>query len=227
MKSLKFGVDDELRYLGVFIYYGMAYGVVVERGRVDIREHARKLVNDLIRSYSIERVRELPIIRCYRNIMLRLGIDPIKVRVSSEALLRRVLRSASFPHINNVVDSCNLASLETLIPISVFDLGKIAEGIIKLRKARPKELFVDIDGGIELLKGNEIVLAIDDFILHVYPHRDSINASIDANTKDVLTVAYGVQDVPKTLVRDAVSKVLKYLMMYCGARNTQGPYYVD
>lgn len=227
MRSLKLSIDDELKYLGIYAYYGIARGVIVERGRVDIREHGRRLVNDLVRSYSVERVKELPIIRCYRNIMWRLGIDPTKVRVSSEALLRRVLRSASFPHINNVVDSCNLASLETLIPISVFDLGKIKEGVIKLRKARSNELFTDIDGDVELLKGNEVVLAVDDIILHMYPHRDSLRALIDLNTKDVLTVAYGVQDVPKTLVRDAASKVLKYLMMYCGARDVQGPYYID
>lgn len=220
-------VDPKLKHVGLFIYYGLAKDVVVEKGRVDVREHARKVVNEVINTYVLERVKELPIIKCYRSVMWRLGIDPTKVRLSSEALLRRVLRGRTFPHINNVVDTCNIASLETLIPISVFDLRKVREKELKLRRSMPNELFIGSDDSIEVLSGNEVVLSSDNDILYLYPHKNSKIALIDVSTKEVLVIAYGVQEVPKILIRDAVEKTLKYLTMYCNARILMASNYVD
>ncbi len=210
-------MDHGVRLLGIFSYFGFAGNVVVEKDRVDVREHAKKLVSSLLSSYSVERVKDLPTVRSYRNIMWRLGLDPTKIRVSSEALFRRVLKSGSFPNINNVVDSCNIASLETLVPTSIFDLSKI-DGSLELRHSKLGERVVDIDGNERDLKGNEVVLADSNSILHLYPHRDMKKASVDMDTKDVLVVAYGAPDIPHMLVRKAVEMTFKYLSMFCYAR---------
>lgn len=223
---ISLSIDPELRHLGIFLYYGIASNVVVEKGRVDVREHARRLVSDLVSAYVLGRVRELPIIKCYRNTMWRLGTDPTRVRLSSEVLLRRVLKSGSFPHTNNVVDSCSMASLETLIPMSVFDLRKIESKNLRVRRSRPGELFMKLNGDVEVLSGGEVVLSSGGNILHLYPFADSRVALVDAGTKDVLVVAHGVREVPKILAREAVSRTLRYLAAYCGAKATEGPHYV-
>jgi DNA/RNA-binding domain of Phe-tRNA-synthetase-like protein len=211
-------VDEGISRFEISVFYATVGEVIVEKDRVDLREYARSLVNNLVSTYSVDRVKDIPIIRFYRDIMWRLGIDPTKVRVSSEALLRRVLRGGSFPAINNVVDACNLASLETLIPISVFDLSKI-RGDLRLRKAKPNEVFVSLDGTERLLTGDEVVLADDSGnILNLYPHRDSKIASVDMNTRSVLVIAYGAPGVPQSLVRGAVERSLKYLMMFSNAK---------
>ncbi|MEM1679655.1 MAG: phenylalanine--tRNA ligase beta subunit-related protein [Sulfolobales archaeon] len=215
--GIEFIVSREVKLLGISSYYGFAEGVVVEKGRVDVREYCRKLVSSLLSYYNVERVKDVPTIRSYRDIMWRLGIDPTKTRVSSEALLRRVLKSGSFPHINNVVDACNIASLETLIPISVFDLSRV-RGPLELRYSKLGEKIVDIDDNVRELKGCEIVLADSNSILHLYPHRDSKTALVDLNTQSVLVVAYGAPGVPHLLVKEAVERTLKYLSMFCYAR---------
>jgi len=211
-------VDESVSRFEVSVFYATVGEVIVERDRVDLREYAKNLVNSLVSTYSVDKIKDIPIIRFYRDIMWRLGIDPTKVRVSSEALLRRVLRGGSFPTINNVVDACNLASLETLIPVSVFDLGKI-RGDLRLRKARPNEVFISLDGTERLLVGDEVVLADDSGnILNLYPHRDSKVASVDMSTKSVLVIAYGAPGIPQSLVRGAVEKSLRYLMMFSNAK---------
>ncbi len=216
--NVEFTVSHDVKLLGIFSYYGFVSDVYVEKGRVDVREYSRRLVDDLLKSYRVETIKDLPTIRSYRNVMWRLGIDPTKVRVSSEALLRRVLKSGSFPLINNVVDACNIASLETLIPISVFDFDKV-KGPLELRHSRTGERMVDIDDNVRDLNGGEVVLSDSNSILHIYPHRDSKAASVDLSTKNVLVVAYGAPGVPHLLVREAVERSCKYLAMFCHGRD--------
>ncbi|MEM1983537.1 MAG: hypothetical protein QXZ63_07775, partial [Sulfolobales archaeon] len=101
--SIEMVVDRGISSLGIYSYYGFAEEVVVEKGRVDLREHVKGLINNLLSTYTLDRIKDNPTIRSYREIMWRLGIDPTKVRVSSEAMLRRVIKNGSFPYINNVV----------------------------------------------------------------------------------------------------------------------------
>ncbi|MEM0453668.1 MAG: phenylalanine--tRNA ligase beta subunit-related protein [Sulfolobales archaeon] len=215
--SIEMVVDRGISSLGIYSYYGFAEEVVVEKGRVDLREHVKGLINNLLSTYTLDRIKDNPTIRSYREIMWRLGIDPTKVRVSSEAMLRRVIKNGSFPYINNVVDSCNIASLETLIPISVFDIDKVSPPLT-LRYSRSGEEFVDVDDNVRILRGVEVVLADSRTVLHLYPHRDSKPSSVDMNTRKVLVVAYGAPGIPNSLVREAVGRAFKYLSMFCYAR---------
>lgn len=65
---------------------------------------------------SVNRAREL-----YR----RFGLDPTKVRPSSEALLRRIKRGESLPRINSLVDVANAMSVQLQVPVGLYDLGKV------------------------------------------------------------------------------------------------------
>ncbi len=77
-----------------------------------------------------ESLKDNPIIRALRDFYWSIGIDPTKTRPSSEALVRRLLNSNSIPKINNVIDAGNIASIETLIPIGIYDLDKIKGSIV-------------------------------------------------------------------------------------------------
>lgn len=162
-------------------------------------------------SYTIEDLRNNPIVRAFRDFYWRIGIDPTKVRPASEALVRRIISGSSLPMINNVVDAGNLASAETLIPIGLYDLDKIV-GQPFLRFAREEE-FIDLTGRIRRLKPNTIVLADDVGVIHIFPHRDSLRTMIDWNTRRVLVVACGVKNVPADLVDYATERVLYYLKL--------------
>ncbi|HEV8597525.1 MAG TPA: phenylalanine--tRNA ligase beta subunit-related protein [Candidatus Dormibacteraeota bacterium] len=65
---------------------------------------------------SINRAREL-----YR----RFGIDPTRVRPSSEALLRRLKKRAGLPRVNSLVDVANALSVQLQVPVGLYDLEKV------------------------------------------------------------------------------------------------------
>ena len=77
---------------------------------------------------SVGRAREL-----YR----RFGLDPTKVRPSSEALLRRIKKGESMPRINSLVDVANAMSVQLQVPVGLYDLGKVKgeELVIRLGAA--------------------------------------------------------------------------------------------
>jgi len=207
-------VEGFVRRLGIFASYVWCDGVRVEVGRPDVRVFLDSAVRSISSTYSIEGLKEHPVVRAYRNVMWRLGIDPTKVRPSSEALVRRVLRRGSIPSINSLVDICNVASMETLIPISVFDMGSVKPPLT-LRRAVTNEEFVDLSGKSRRLSGREVVLADSSGrVLHLYPHKDSIHASINEGTSKVLVVSYGAPGVPKALVSGAAARTSTYIARF-------------
>ena len=167
--------------------------------------------------YTIEKLKEDPIIRAYRDFYWRIGIDPTKQRPSSEALIRRILRDKGIPIINNVVDAGNIASIKTAIPIGLYDKDAITGNLI-FRFAEENEVFDPIGGEKEILKANQIILADNRGIIHVFPHRDSKRTMIKESTKRVLVVACGVPGVPDNLVLRASDITVEYIIKMAGGK---------
>ena len=211
-------LTEDVKKLGVFLAYATVGSVRVEKNRVDVLEHTKKIVKFDKETYNLENLTRHPLVRAYRRFMWSLKIDPTKIRPSSEALIRRILRTGNLRNINNVVDSGNFASAETLIPIGIYDLNKITSELV-LRHARKGELFRPIGGKDEFLLGNEVVLCDKEKILHLFPYRDSAFTAVSENTHSVLIVAAGVPGVPKHLVIDAVRKTIRYVKLFAYGRN--------
>ena len=70
-------------------------------------------------------VLEAPAILATRAAYKALGKDPARYRGSAEALLRRVIAGKGLPRINNVVDVINLVSVESLLPVGLYDLANV------------------------------------------------------------------------------------------------------
>lgn len=161
-------------------------------------------------TFSRDDLKSHPVVRALRDFYWRLGIDPTKVRPSSEALARRFL-AGSMPKINNVVDAGNIASIETLVPIGIYDLAMI-KGMLVLRRAISGEEFVDIAGKVNMLIGREIVLADDEGVVHVFPHRDALRTSVRDDTRRVLIVGCYIGDgMPVSLARYAVDRTIELI----------------
>ena len=197
-------IADDVKELGVFIAWRVLQGVKVFKSDERVASIVKEAIERVKSSLTIEGLRDHPVVRAYRDFYWRLGIDPTKTRPSSEALVRRALRSGGIPLINNVVDMGNVASMLTLIPIGIYDLGKVNPPIM-LRRAQRGEVFHPIGGGVEELSENDIVL-VDSAqkVMHVFPHRDSTLTMVDENTKDILIVGCGVKGVSEERVREAV-----------------------
>jgi len=158
-------------------------------------------------------LKDHPIIRAYRDFYWRLGIDPTKQRPSSEALARRLLAQGDLPRINSVVDAGNIASAETLIAIGLYDLDEV-RGVPLLRWARQGERFEDITGRSIALGENNLVLADELGIMHVYPYRDSFRTRIRASTQRVLAVACGVPGIGTELLDRALERVVQLVRLF-------------
>ncbi|WZL71953.1 phenylalanine--tRNA ligase beta subunit-related protein [Clostridiaceae bacterium 35-E11] len=83
----------------------------------------------LMSIYSISEISKIKNIKDARTVYRRLGKDPTRYRISSEALVRRILKDKSLYQVNNIVDINNLISITSFYPICTYDLEKIQEPI--------------------------------------------------------------------------------------------------
>jgi len=206
-------ISSDAKGLGIFVAYTVAWlENWIEDPRKVLDEIASKSVEMVRSRYSLEKLREDPVVRAYRDFFWRIGIDPTKTRPSSEALVRRVLRG-SFPRISIVVDAGNIASIETMVPIGIYDLDK-ASPPFEIRLSRGGEVFKPIGGKEEVLEaGTPILVDSRGIVMHIYPHRDSIETCVDENTKKIFVLGAGVPKVPRELVEKAVARVVEILTM--------------
>jgi len=159
---------------------------------------------------SKETLKDHPTVRALRDFYWRMDVDPTKVRPSSEALARRFLTNNSIPKINNVVDAGNIASIETLVPIGIYDAEKIV-GNFTLRLANSNEEFIDISNARHRLQGREIVLSDSNGAMHVFPYRDSFRTRVTEQTKRVLIVGCGVPGIEQGLTKLAVDRTIELI----------------
>src|SRR5437773_9555098 len=75
-------------------------------------------------------VLESPQVEATRKAYRALGKDPARYRGSAEALLRRVIAGKGLPQINAVVDVINVVSVESRLPIGLYDLGHVVGDIV-------------------------------------------------------------------------------------------------
>ncbi|MEM3423692.1 MAG: phenylalanine--tRNA ligase beta subunit-related protein [Nitrososphaeria archaeon] len=166
--------------------------------------------------YTLDKLKDEPLFRAYRDFFWKIGIDPTKVRPASEALIRRILLEKPLPHINMLVDSYNLASIVSGVPIAAFDENKIL-GELFMRNAINGEEFLGI--GMEkpiLLNGTEIVICDKEKLVAIYPYRDADSTKITSETKNVIFLVCGVPGVSDNVLENAVNKVIEYVTRFCG-----------
>jgi DNA/RNA-binding domain of Phe-tRNA-synthetase-like protein len=136
---------------------------------------------------------ESPQILATRSAYKALGKDPARYRGSAEALLRRIIAGKSLPRINAVVDIINLVSVESRLPIGLYDLAHV-QGDIVFRAGRAGETYKGI-GKYDLnLEG--LPVFCDALGPHGSPTSDSERTMVTSGTKNVLAViiSFGGKD---------------------------------
>ncbi len=134
-------VSDQFPNLAVCV--GLAKGVCIQQDNQQLRQLKKTVYEEVINRHEIDRLKEDPTVRAYRDFYWTLNIDPTKTRPSGEALLRRVLHGEELPNVSTAVDAYNLASMKTIIPISGFDLDQLAPPF-HVRFAKENETFTGI-----------------------------------------------------------------------------------
>src|SRR5215467_69483 len=128
---------------------------------------------------------EAPAILATRAGYKALGKDPARYRGSAEALLRRVIAGKGLPQINAVVDVINLVSVESRLPIGLYDLAHV-NGEIVFRVGRSGETYKGI-GKFDLnLEG--LPVFCDKLGPHGSPTSDSERTMVTNGTQQALAV---------------------------------------
>jgi DNA/RNA-binding domain of Phe-tRNA-synthetase-like protein len=177
----------------------------------DLEGLEANVYGEIRRRYSLEELKDVAVFRAYRDFFWRLGIDPTKLRPSSEALVRRILMGKPLPRINPLVDAYNLASALTGITMAAYDASKV-RGELRLTWARRGESFKAIGrSDVMILTGSEVVLRDDASILSIYPYRDSEHTKTERSTREAILVTCGVPGIDVELLREAEEAAVRFI----------------
>jgi DNA/RNA-binding domain of Phe-tRNA-synthetase-like protein len=150
-----------------------------------LREQLKLQENEILKLPEPRTLLDSPKIVATRAAYKTLGKDPARYRGSAEALLRRILAGKGFPQINTVVDIINLVSLESRLPIGLYDLAHV-HGDIVFRAGRPGETYKGI-GKYDLnLEG--LPVFCDEAGPHGSPTSDSERTMVTSSTQKILAI---------------------------------------
>jgi len=205
-----------LKFPELAICTGIIRGVSVGPVTSEVEELRNEIFEEARKSHLLEKLKNNPVVRAYRDFFWSLDIDPTKIRPSGEALLRRVLQGKGIPKISNVVDAYNLASLKTIIPLSGYDLDIISPPLT-IRFSNENEIFQGIGmSEPKKLERRMLVLTDQKGILCVYPYRDADATKITEKTRNVLIVGYGAPKIATEKLEEAVETALKLIRRVAG-----------
>jgi DNA/RNA-binding domain of Phe-tRNA-synthetase-like protein len=195
-------LDGEVQGL---LRVGVATASPVEAGRRSsaLGEEMEELASRLTGRYSGLAPAEIEALGPARELYRSFGIDPTKTRPSSEALLRRVLKGKPLPVILNAVDLCNFLSLKFMLPLGLYDSGKI-DGPALIRKGKPGESFTGIRKGEVHLEGRPVL--VDRRGPFGNPTSDSLRTSVDGSTTALWLVIFAPASLPRDVMEQHVAE---------------------
>ena len=161
-------------------------------GRVRTSDSSLELLAELdlceggiLKTADPRAILEAPAISATRAGYRALGKDPARYRGSAEALLRRIISGKHFPSINCVVDIINLVSVESRLPIGLYDLASVQADII-FRIGRRGETYKGI--GKFDLNLEDLPVFCDAAGPHGSPTSDSERTMVTSSTENVAAI---------------------------------------
>ncbi len=161
-----------------------------------------------------------PVRSALRDVLRLGGYKPTgRGKPASELLLAMALREG-LPRINNLVDSNNLASLESAHPISIFDADLLGDQP-RVRFGRSGEHYVfNASGHAMELAGLPVVCRRDAEPVG-NAVRDSMSCKVHAGTTRALAIVYGSSRLPAALLRAAAERLAALLRAHAGAGHVE------
>jgi DNA/RNA-binding domain of Phe-tRNA-synthetase-like protein len=175
----------------------------------ELVEEMKQRVQGILQLPYARGVLEAPQIQSTRAGYKALGKDPARYRGSAEALLRRVISGKGLPQINSVVDVINLVSVESRLPVGLYDLAHV-NGDIVFRAGRAGETYKGI-GKYDLnLEG--LPVFCDELGPHGSPTSDSERTMVTDQTKHVLAIiiSFGGADGLDRWTQRTIELLLRY-----------------
>src|SRR5438132_9943162 len=113
--------------------------IALELHELEVTEPRDDFELEVARAMSAVRTGEVGDVGRARALYRRFGVDPTRVRPSSEALLRRLKKGEPLPRVNSLVDVANSLSVQLQVPVGLYDLDKVRGDELVIRLGREGE----------------------------------------------------------------------------------------
>lgn len=121
--------------------------VSVKESSEELKHLINKESEKIKNSMAVEQIAKLPPIEGGRKAYRAFGKAPARYRLSSEALLRRIIKGKEMFFVNNIVEINNLLSIQSFYPICAFDLKQVGE-TVTFRLGEKDESYYGIGRGV-------------------------------------------------------------------------------
>lgn len=141
-------IDAELNVTVPFLRLGglLVEGVTGGPATPELNALAETTVAQTASGTKLEEISSLAGVAGWRKVMKALGTDPTRYRVSSERLLRRVVKGDGLPQVNLLVDLVNIWSVVTALPIGLYDADRLAGTTMSFGAGREGERYLTLAG---------------------------------------------------------------------------------
>lgn len=161
------------------------YKTTIEKNNRNLWNRIDEECKIIAEQFSMDDIANEKNIKVARQLYKGIGKDPYRYRISSEALIRRIVKGSGLYKINNVVDCNNLISINTKLSVGSYDIDRLGENL-EFRIGRKDESYKGI--GKEIINVENLPVFADENGAYGSPTSDSERAMITENTKNVLTV---------------------------------------
>lgn len=188
--------------------------VGVEASGPALRERLNDEIEELSAAIGTKTPAEIDGVAAARRAYRAMGKDPTRYRVSSEALIRRVVQGKGLTSINNVVDVNNLISLRSHCPVGSYRLDALMPSV-EFRPGREGETYRAIARGP--LNLADLPVFADGSGPFGSPTSDSERSMIRPGSGRVLLLVIDFKPGESTIAEFAVAA----LKDFCGAKNVE------
>ena len=196
--------------------YALIEDMQPKKTDVFLGEYIRRVQVKIQSTCSLEELKKVFAVRCFRDLYWLFQMDPTKMRPSAEALARRVLSGGHLPSVDSVVDCANCVSLNHLLPISCFDKQSLS-GSLCVRRAQKNEVFTTLAGMDKVLQGGELVVSDREKIVCLgYASMDAWETRVQSTTQDVVIVVYQAPGIAQESVAACLQEICDLLITING-----------
>lgn len=167
-----------------------------------------------LKKIKLEDIPSLNRIKDAREVYKNLGKSPSKYRVSSEALMRRILQGKDLYKINNIVEINNLISLESYFSVGSYNIENISFPVV-LTVGEEGEKYKGI--GKESVNIASLPVLMDNIGAFGSPTSDSERCMITNDVKEILMCIYSFTGEDK--LKDYLNQAKKLLEIYADGKN--------
>ena len=204
------------KYPEVQIAFALIEGIEVNDGGDELKAFREDVVPG--EEEAASKLKSLDILKQYVEIYRRMGVDVTKRKPTSCALFDRLAKGKGLYEINNVVDVCNLMTLEDGISFGAFDMDNIAFPIVFDIMEGGEEFWPLMEKKAKKVDAGEFCMQDADgkLLNRDYNYRDSDYTKIVEGTKNIFLTMDSLEPMPIKEVKEKFDHSLETFVKYCG-----------